>query len=370
MRIVVTGGAGFIGKNLRIRLRELGYTDVASVTRATTAEELREALLRADFVFHLAGVNRPRDVAEFDRGNTGFTETVCSTLAESKRAIPLAYVSSTQALLDNPYGASKRAAEDVVAAYGVATHSPVFVLRFPNVFGKWSRPNYNSAIATFCYNLTRGLPIAVNDATTPMSLLYVDDAVSILVGLLDDSARGAQSVDVAAVYRTTLGEVVSILQSFVNSRRTLTVAPVGSGLTRALYATYLSFLPATEFAYPLKRHTDSRGGFVEMLKTADSGQFSYFTAPPGVTRGEHYHHTKSEKFLVVRGKARFAFRHLVTDESHELVVDEVDARVVDTVPGWAHSITNVGSDEMIVMLWANEVFDPERPDTIPCTVKQ
>lgn len=368
MRIVVTGGDGFIGRNLRIRLRELGHADVVSVTRPTSPDELHAALRDADFVFHLAGANRPTDVAEFRQVNAGFTETVCSALAESGRSTPLAFVSSTQAAMDNPYGDSKRAAEQIVARYGAATGAPVFVLRFPNVFGKWSRPHYNSAVATFCYNLARGLPITVSDPATPLSLLYIDDAVAVLVGLLDANRLGAGSVAIGPIHATTIGEVVALLRSFEESRRTLTVPHVGTGLPRALYATYLSYLPAEDFAYDLKRHSDSRGAFVEMLKTSDCGQFSYFTAPPGVTRGEHYHHTKSEKFLVVRGVARFAFRHLVTDETHEVIVDEGHARVVETVPGWAHSITNVGASEMIVMLWANEVFDPRHPDTIPWTV--
>jgi UDP-2-acetamido-2,6-beta-L-arabino-hexul-4-ose reductase len=367
MRIVVTGGDGFIGRNLRVRLAERGHADVVSLDVGMSESERLAALASADFVYHLAGVNRPTDVREFRETNTLFTRSVCETLAASGRPIPLAFASSTQAALDNPYGASKREGEAAVEEYSVATGSPVFIARLTNVFGKWSRPNYNSAVATFCHNLTRGLPIMVNDPATPLSLLYVDDAVEALVALLEPGATPGR-IEVGPVYATTLGEVVGILQAFGESRRTLTIPRVGGGLTRALHATYLSFLPPSEFDYALKRHTDPRGVFVEMLKTPDCGQFSFFTAPPGVTRGEHYHHTKTEKFLVVQGTARFGFRHIVSNETHEIVVEDRMSRVVETVPGWAHNITNVGGSEMVVMLWANEIFDPAKPDTIAAKV--
>jgi UDP-2-acetamido-2,6-beta-L-arabino-hexul-4-ose reductase len=368
MRIVVTGGNGFIARNLRVRLGEAGHGDVGTVTRETTGDELRERLEQADFVFHLAGANRPSAETEFAEVNTGFTARVCELLAGSGRPVPMAFASSSQATLDNPYGASKRGGEQEVQRYAAATGAPAWLFRFPNVFGKWSRPAYNSAVATFCHNVARGLPIIVRDAAAPLSLLYVDDAVEALTALLGADAPPAGFVDAGPVYRTTVGEVVEVIESFVESRRTLLVPRVGIGLTRALYATYLSFLPPEDFAYDLRRHGDPRGTFVEMLKTRDSGQLSYFTAPAGVTRGEHYHHTKSEKFLIVRGRARFDFRHLLTNEALSVTVDESDARVVDTVPGWAHSITNIGDVEMVVMLWANEVFDPQHPDTIPCKV--
>jgi UDP-2-acetamido-2,6-beta-L-arabino-hexul-4-ose reductase len=369
MRIVVTGGDGFIASNLRVRLPEAGYADVRSVTRATTDDELRAILEQADFVFHLAGANRPAVETEFGEVNTGFTARLCELLADAGRPVPVAFASSTQAALDNAYGASKRGGEEAVQRYGAGTGAPVYLFRFPNVFGKWSRPDYNSAVATFCHNLARGLPISVRDASAPLSLLYVDDAVETLIALLGSARPPSGFVDAGPVHRTTVGEVVEIIESFVASRRTLTVPRVGTGLTRALYATYLSFLPPADFAYALRRHSDPRGTFVEMLKTTDSGQFSYFTAPPGVTRGEHYHHTKTEKFLIVRGRARFDFRHLVTSETFAVTVDEEGARVVDTVPGWAHSITNVGDCELVVMLWANEIFDPQHPDTIPWKVR-
>ena len=351
-----------------MRLSEAGHSAVANITRNTDVDALRDAVTGAEFVFHLAGVNRPKDATEFEQGNIGFTKTICSMLSAAGRHTPIAYASSTQAAVDNPYGRSKRAAERVIEEYGHATGAPTFVLRLANVFGKWSQPNYNSVVATFCYNLTRGLPFTINDPKAALRLVHVDDVVTGMVQLLDNGASGITVVDVSPTYDTTVGELASILQGFATSRESLMMASVGSGLNRALYATYLSYLNPPQFAYDLKRHVDSRGLFVEVLKTPDSGQFSYFTADPGITRGEHYHHTKSEKFLVLKGKARFGFRHVVTNERYELTVDGGAARVVETAPGWVHNITNIGAEELVVMLWASEVFDPERPDTIASKV--
>jgi len=368
VRIVVTGGDGFIGRNLRVRLDELGQADIVNVTRGTTEADLQRALADAEFVFHLAGANRPKHDREFHEVNERFTATVCATLRATGRRVPIVYSSSTQALLDNPYGRSKRAGEIEVERYGASTGSRAVVLRLTNVFGKWCRPNYNSAVATFCYNIARSLPITVDDPAAPLRLLYIDDVVDAMIQMLDPADVPSGLVEVGPVYPTTVGEVAAMLEAFAESRRTLLVPPVGTGVMRALYATYLSYLPPGEFSYGLRRHADPRGVFVEILKTPVCGQFSYFTAPPGVTRGEHYHHTKTEKFLVVKGTARFGFRHIITNETHELVVDRDAARIVETVPGWTHNITNVGSDEMIVMLWANELFDPQRPDTIVAKV--
>lgn len=369
MRIIVTGADGFIGKNLRVRLRELGHHDVVSITSTTTASQLADALDAADFVFHLAGVNRPKDPIEFAQGNTGFTQTLAHALKTAGRHIPVAFASSIQAALDNPYGQSKRAAEDVLLAYSRDTTAPVYLLRLANVFGKWCRPNYNSGVATFCHNITRGLPITVNDASAALRLVYVDDVVDAFVQLLASPLANSGYVDVKPVYETTVGEVAQTLRDFSESRVSLVTPRVGTGLVRALYSTFISYLPPTAFAYDVPRHGDPRGVFVEMLKTPDSGQFSYFTAHPGITRGEHYHHSKTEKFLVIRGTAHFGFRHIETGETHELVTHGGEARIVETVPGWTHNITNVGEDELIVMLWANEIFDRQRPDTIAMKVK-
>lgn len=373
LNIVITGADGFIARNLRVRLQELGHAEPMLLRRGTPAVERAEMLARAEVVFHLAGVNRPQDPAEFDEGNARLTEGLCTALADAGRGATLVVSSSTQALLANPYGLSKKAAEDAALAYGQASGAAVHVFRLPNVFGKWARPNYNSAVATFCHNLTRGQPISVNPQAPPLRLVHVDDLVEAFLRALPGHPQALPATaglrEVAPVYETTLSEVVDALRRYADCRTSLIVPPVGTGLHRALYSTYVSYLPTDGFAYPLTKHADPRGEFVEMLRTVDSGQFSYFTAHPGVTRGQHYHHTKTEKFLVLRGTARFGFRHILTGEMHEIVCRGGEARVVETVPGWTHDITNIGTDEMVVMLWANELFDRERPDTVAMKVQ-
>jgi UDP-2-acetamido-2,6-beta-L-arabino-hexul-4-ose reductase len=368
MRIVVTGGDGFIGRNLRVHLKELGYHDVVSIQRETIPDELQAALATADFVFHLAGVNRPLNVSEFDQGNRGFTASLCNALRATGRKVPMAYTSSAQALFKNPYGASKRAGEVEVERYAADTGADVYLFRLTNVFGKWCRPNYNSAVATFCHNIARGIPITVSDPSSPLRLVYVDNVVEVMIRLVRQRDIPTGVVEVEPVYDTTVGEVATMIREFAASRDTRLTPRVGTGFTRALYATYVSYLAPDAFSYSLTRHADPRGVFAEMLKTPDCGQFSFFTAHPGITRGGHYHHTKSEKFLVVEGRARFGFRHIVTGEEHEIVVSGDESLVVETVPGWAHDVTNVGDGTMVVMLWTNEIFDPRNPDTIPAPV--
>ena len=325
------------------------------------------------FVIHLAGVNRPQDPAEFATGNTDLTQALATAVADEAlrtgKKVPVLYTSSTQAARDNPYGQSKRAAEDALFALQRAHGVPVHVFRLPNVFGKWCKPNYNSAVATFCHHIARDLPITVNDPAAPVTLVYVDDVIARFVHIMDgaDPALDAQGfAAVAPQYTTTVGELAHTIQSFKDSRQTLMTERVGTGFMRALYATYVSYLPVEAFAYTVPMYGDPRGVFAEMLKTPDCGQFSYFTAHPGITRGGHYHHTKTEKFLVIKGEARFKFRHMQTGQTHELVTRGDKAEIVETVPGWTHDITNIGQDEMVVMLWANEVFDRQRPDTFAC----
>jgi len=363
MQVLVTGANGFIGKNLIVHLHEQGI-EAVPFTRDMTQHELAVALNEVDFVFHLAGVNRPKDTAEFAGGNTGLTEQLCDLIHASGRPIPVLYTSSVQAEADNPYGMSKRAAEEALVTLERETRSPVYLYRLPNVFGKWSRPNYNSAVATFCHNIANDLPIQINDPSALVRLAYVDDVVKDFLRLLEEQPAGVVRPEVSPVYTITVGKLAEQIRAFKASRESMNTEAVGAGLTRALYSTYLSFLRPEQFSYTVPIHADSRGRFVEMLKTKDSGQFSFFTAHPGVTRGRHYHHTKNEKFLVIQGKARFGFRHVVTGETYELFTDGEKPEVVETVPGWAHDITNVGDNEMVVMLWANEIFDREHPDTI------
>ena len=371
MRIVITGADGFLGKNLRMRLTELGHIDLIGVTRSTTPAAFQSALTHADFVFHLAGVNRPQDPAEFASGNVTATQNLCNYLVAAGRRTAVLFASSTQAHLPNPYGESKRAAEEAIQHYHRLTGAPVHVFRLTNVFGKWCRPNYNSVVATFCHNIARGLPITINDPQAPLLLVYIDDVIDAFLKVMAPAAAIIESefVSVNPVHATSVGEVANILRKFSESRTTLLTQPVGMGLIRALYSTYISYLPVEYFTYDVPRHIDQRGIFVEMLKTPDCGQFSYFTALPGITRGGHYHHSKSEKFLVIKGTAHFGFRHITTGETHQLVTNGGDARIVETVPGWAHNITNIGHDELIVMLWANEIFDRQHPDTVAMKVK-
>lgn len=366
--VLVTGSKGFIGKNLVLRLRELAYCEVIEFARGDSLASLPELVARADAIVHLAGENRPRDERDFVRVNVELTQAVCDAVKLCGRPVPLLLASSTQAEQANPYGASKRAAEDVVSQLAEEAGSPVLIYRLPGVFGKWCRPNYNSVVATFCYNISHDLPIQINDVAARIRLVYVDDVVSEFLSVLSGSASGVRMGAVQPEYGITLGALVDQIHAFKHCRTTLVAERVGGGLVRALYATYVSYLPTDKFCYDLPRYGDERGVFVEMLKTTDSGQFSYFTAHPGVTRGSHYHHSKTEKFLVIKGQARFRFRQLITDETYEVLTSGEVPRIVDTIPGWAHDITNVGQEEMVVMLWANENFDRDRPDTIACKV--
>lgn len=369
MKILITGANGFIGKNLIARLRERQDVEVLAFTKESTREQLRQQVSQADFIFHLAGVNRPTDPAEFVTGNAELTDLLCRFVTETGRRTPLVYTSSIQAEHDNPYGRSKRAAEDTLAALAGTNDGGVHIFRLPNVFGKWCRPNYNSAVATFCHNICRDLPIQINDPNAALTLVYIDDVIDRFLRLLEGHGGQELFPRIEPQYATTVGALAETIRAFRNSRQSLVTKRVGTGLTRALYATYVSYLPPEDFSYTVPQYGDARGVFVEMLKTPDCGQFSYFTAHPGITRGGHYHHTKSEKFLVIRGEARFGFRHIASGEYYAIDTSGSKPEIVETVPGWTHDITNIGQDEMIVMLWANEIFDRAHPDTYACPVQ-
>lgn len=375
MKVLITGANGFIGKNLQLHLRERQDVEVVLCHRGHTPEQLSGMLAGVDVVFHLAGVNRPQDPAEFAAGNVGLTQALCEAVTRAAQAegrqIAVLHTSSIHATGDSPYGRSKRAAEEALRQAGQHPLVAVHVFRLPNVFGKWCRPNYNSAVATFCHNTARGLPIQVHDAQAPLTLVYIDDVLERFLQIMDgaDPMPGADGFStVHPQYTTTVGEVAQRIQAFHHSRETLVTERVGTGLVRALYATYVSYLPVESFAYVVPRHEDERGMFVEMLKTPDAGQFSFFTAHPGITRGGHYHHSKTEKFLVIKGQALFRFRHMQSGQTHELVTTGQEPQIVETVPGWTHDISNTGADEMVVMLWANEIFDRNRPDTYNCPI--
>ncbi len=369
MRVLVTGAGGFIGRNLCQQLVERGDVVLSVFNRGEALSSLPARVAEADFVFHLAGENRPADAAAFAEVNARLTEALAQALIDelqsAGRQVPVVFASSVQAAGDSAYGTSKRAGERALAA--AAEHGvPVTVFRLPNVFGKWARPDYNSVVATFCHRAVRGLPLRIDDPSTALTLVHVDDVVHAFLALLDGRPAVVDDDGFAVVapqYAATVGELATQIEAFRDSRQTLTPGRVGAGLARALYATFVSYLPPAQFAYPLRAHDDARGRFVEMLRTPDSGQFSFFTAHPGQSRGGHYHHAKTEKFLVLHGRAWFRFRHVQSDERHELVIDAADAVAVESVPGWTHDVTNIGDSDLIVMLWANEVFDPARPDT-------
>lgn len=363
MKVLVTGVNGFIGMNLIAHLNERKDVDILRFARTDSLHELRDRVAQVDFIFHFAGVNRPEKQEEFQVGNTDLTRALCNAVVASGRKIPLLYTSSTQAEHNNAYGLSKLGAERELADLASKHGSSVHLFRLPNVFGKWARPNYNSAVATFCHNIARQLPIQINDPAAEVTLVYIDDVIKQFISVMDGGLVDASFPVITPQYRVTVGWIAEQLSAFRKSRENMTTEAVGLGLVRALYSTYLSYLPPEDFTYEVPKYEDNRGTFVEMLKTRDSGQFSFFTAHPGITRGGHYHHTKTEKFLVIRGHARFCFRHIVTGEFYELFTTGDEPLIVETVPGWTHDITNIGGEEMIVMLWANEIFDRENPDT-------
>jgi len=362
MRVLVTGSDGFIGRNLIVHLNELDI-QVITYVRENSIQDLEELIKDADCVVHLAGENKPKNEKDFDVVNAGLTASICDTLRSLGRNIPIVLASSTQAGLDNAYGKSKLNAEMIVKEFEVDTGNPVYIYRLPGVFGKWCKPNYNSVVATFCHNISHDLPIQVNNPSFELSLVYIDDVikefVSILQGTKDD-----KELSIQPEYKIKLGDLADQIKIFRESRDSLITERVGSGLVSKLYSTYLSYISPGQFAYSIPSYGDERGMFAEMLKTKDSGQFSFFTAKPGVTRGGHYHHSKTEKFLVIQGEARFGFRHVALDETYEIITTSKELKIVETVPGWSHDITNIGTEEIIVMLWANEIFDSDNPDTI------
>ncbi|OCH37506.1 UDP-2-acetamido-2,6-beta-L-arabino-hexul-4-ose reductase [Aliivibrio fischeri] len=362
MKILVTGANGFIGKNLCFQLEEQGFTDLIKIDRSNSTEELNEALKSADFIYHLAGVNRPQNDDEFKLGNADLTSHIISKLKELNRTTPILLTSSIQAEQSNAYGVSKALAEDALNSYAEQSGAKVYIYRLPNVFGKWCRPNYNSVVATFCNNVVNDLPLTINDPSAKVNLVYIDTVCEYFIHhLSNDEQSGEQSIK--PIYPTTVGDIATALESFKASKTSLVTENVGTGFLRALYSTYISYYSPEQFSYTIPAYTDPRGSFCELLKTKDAGQFSFFTAHPGITRGGHYHHTKNEKFLVIKGEAKFRFEHIATGECYELDVTGEDYKVVETVPGWTHDVTNIGESELVVMLWANEIFDREKPDT-------
>lgn len=365
MKPLITGANGFVGRNLTAELKNRGISDLFLYDLDTDPNLLDNYCRECDFVFHLAGVNRPKDQAEFMEGNFGFTSTLLDTLKKHNNTCPVMLSSSIQAALDNPYGNSKRAGEELLFSYAEETGAQALVYRFPNVFGKWCRPNYNSAVATFCHNIARDLPITINDSSVVMRLVYIDDVVNELVSALDGKpSRDGKYCRVPVEYTITLGEIVELLHSFKASREDKSVPNMADAFTKKLYATYLSYLPEDGFSYPLKMNVDARGSFTEILRTADRGQFSVNISKPGITKGNHWHHTKNEKFLVVSGRGVIRFRNENGGQIVEYNVSGDKLEVVDIPTGYTHNIENLGDTDLVTFMWCNECFDPDKPDTI------
>lgn len=377
MNILVTGANGFVGKNLCEALKNIAAGkdkshDIDSdITLFQYDIDTDPILLDkycrdCDFVFHLAGVNRPKEPSEFMEGNFGFTSTLLGTLKKYNNTCPVMISSSIQAALDNPYGHSKKAGEDLLFSYSKETGAKVLIYRFPNVFGKWCKPNYNSAVATFCNNIANDLPIQVNDRSVNMTLVYIDDVVDELIrALKGDENREGNFCKIPVEHKTTLGEIVDLIYSFKEQQQTLIMPEIPFGsFEKKLYSTYLSYLPKEKISFPLKMNVDNRGSFTELLKTKKCGQISVNISKPGITKGQHWHNTKWEFFIVVSGRGLIQQRKIGSDEVFEFYVSGDKIEAVHMLPGYTHNIINLSDTEnLVTVMWANESFDPKKPDT-------
>jgi len=363
MKILITGAEGFVGKNLIAQLKNKQYFDIFPFDINTPQELLEEYTAHCDFVFHLAGVNRPEKTEEFMQGNFGFTSVLLEKLKKHNNKAPVLITSSTQAELDNPYGISKKAGEDLMLAYAQETGANVLIYRLPNVFGKWCRPNYNSAVATFCNNIANDLPIQVKDPSVIMKLVYIDDVVNEFISQLEIDQNNAAYRNMSPIHTITLGEIAALIYSFKESRVKLSIPDMSDEFTKKLYATYLSYLPKDNFSYVLKMNVDARGSFTEFIKTINNGQVSVNISKPHITKGNHWHHTKNEKFLVVSGKGVVRFRNIYSSKVLEYFVSGAKLEVIDIPTGYTHNIENLGEADMVTIMWANEAFDKDKPDT-------
>jgi UDP-2-acetamido-2,6-beta-L-arabino-hexul-4-ose reductase len=364
MKILVTGSRGFVGKNLIAELKNKGYNNIYEFNKNTDKSLFDKYTKDCEFIFHLAGVNRPKDEKEFMEGNFGFTSELLDLLKKHNNKASILMTSSIQAERDNPYGKSKRAGEELLFNYSKETGAKVLVYRLPNLFGKWSRPNYNSVVATYCYNIARGLDIQINNPETELTLCYIDDVLDEFIRALEGKEnRYGKYCLVPVTHKIKLGDLAERIKSFKEGRKDLSIPNMNDELIKKLYSTYLSFLPENEFSYNLNMHCDDRGSFTEFIRTPDRGQVSINISKPGITKGNHWHHTKNEKFLVVSGKGIIRFRKIDSDEIIEYKVSGEKLQVVDIPTGYTHSIENVGDTDLVTIMWANESFNPEKPDT-------
>lgn len=365
MNILITGYKGFIGKNLIADLKKYEKYSLFKYDINNTIEELVQYVKQSDFIIHLAGVNRPKDDSDFFYGNKGLTEEIVQIMKDNNKNIPLLITSSIQAEKDNAYGLSKKAAEEAVFNWAKETNNKAYVFRLPNVFGKWSRPNYNSVVATFMNNIANNLPIQINDENYNLNLVYIDDIINEFKLAIENKAHINEHgyAYVPVTYNITLGKLVDSIYSFKKSRENLSIADMSDELIKKLYSTYLSYLPINDFCYPLKMNVDNRGSFTEFIRTKDRGQVSINISKSGIIKGNHWHHTKNEKFLVVNGEGVLRFRNINNDEIIEYKVSGDKLEVVDVPTGYTHNIENTGDTDMITVMWANECFDSSNPDT-------
>lgn len=374
MKVLVTGAKGFVGKNVvstlnnikdgKDKTRTIIIDEVYEYDLDNTVENLKRFTSDCDFVIHLAGVNRPRNPQEFYEGNAGFTETLCKYLKEYNNKAGILISSSIQAECDNDYGKSKKEGEELLKQFGEENGNPIYVYRFANLFGKWCRPNYNSVTATWCYNIANGLDIQVNDPNVVLPLCYIDDVVKEIIQCMQGNPNfNGEYYEVSPIHEISLGELAKTIQSFKESRTDLSIPNQNDELTKKLYATYLSYLPEKEFSYPLKMNIDNRGSFTEFIRTKEHGQVSINISKPHITKGNHWHHTKNEKFLVVSGTGVIRFRKINDDKVIEYFVSGDKLEVIDIPTGYTHNIENLGDTDMVTVMWANEPFDPNKPDT-------
>lgn len=368
MKILITGANGFIGRNLCAHLEAAGYDSLLKYDRPDNDALLFQYASVCDFVFHLAGINRPEDESGFAE-NYLFTDLLLQRLRQEKRKIPVLMSSSVQALLDNPYGRSKKKAEELVFQYGRKTGADSYVFRLPNVFGKWCAPNYNSVVATFCHNTARGLSLRIDNPDAALTLVYIDDILKAFTEALSGNVqRRGDFCEIDPIFFATVGQLAETIKGFRESRQNLMLAQVGDPLTHRLYSTYLSYLPEEEFSYALLEHRDSRGVFAEALKSRGAGQVSVNITKPGMAKGGHWHHTKTEKLIVVSGSGLIRFRKLNDEKLLLYPVSAERLEIVDIPPGYTHDIINTGNCDMVMLVWANQVFDPDHPDTYPAIV--
>lgn len=361
MKILVTGSNGFVGKNLLVYLREREDCEIVEFDKDNKFEEIENQIDSIDFVFHLAGVNRPNSIDEFYQGNSDLTKSLINLLNQANKKIPFVYSSSIQADLDNDYGKSKKQAED----YIINNYENSIIYRFHNVFGKWCKPNYNSVVATFCYNIAHHIPIEINDPNKELELVYIDDICEEFIKLIDNkiTIKNKEPNYIIKTIKISLQSLAELIQSFYDNTHSIYTPRTGDEFIKKLFATYISYVPLEEMVTSTKKNVDERGSFTELVRTVDSGQFSVSFSKPGIVRGNHYHNTKMERFIVIKGTAKISFKKVDSDEKIEFIVNDEEIKVVTIPVGYTHNIENIGTDDMILFIWCNELFDLNHPDT-------